>query len=56
MQNGNPGFMANIFNGNRMVMDNILYSLLDFYVMVEKPVLHPNFMINSTVVIIYLSF
>lgn len=36
MQNGNPGFMANIFNGNRMVMDNILYSLLDFYVMVEK--------------------
>lgn len=36
MQNGGPGFMANIFNGNRLVMDNILYSLLDFYVMVEK--------------------
>ncbi|EMG49149.1 UFD2 E4 ubiquitin-protein ligase UFD2 [Candida maltosa Xu316] len=36
MANGAPGFVSNIFNGNKLVMDNILYSLLDFYVMVEK--------------------
>lgn len=36
MQNGSPGFISNIFNGNQLVMDNLLYSLLDFYVMVEK--------------------
>lgn len=36
MTNGNPGFISNIFNSNQLVMDNILYSLLDFYVMVEK--------------------
>ena len=36
MQNGAPGFISNIFNGNQLVMDNLLYSLLDFYVMVEK--------------------
>ncbi|CCE78652.1 Piso0_000678 [Millerozyma farinosa CBS 7064] len=33
---GGPGFMTPIFNTNKLVVDNILYSLLDFYVMVEK--------------------
>lgn len=36
MMNGEPGFISNIFNTNQLVIDNILYSLLDFYVMVEK--------------------
>ncbi|KAK6463078.1 putative uniquitin chain assembly factor [Scheffersomyces coipomensis] len=36
MQNGEPGFISPIFNGNKLVINNILYSLLDFYVMVEK--------------------
>ena len=36
MTNGEPGFIASIFNSNQLVIDNILYSLLDFYVMVEK--------------------
>ncbi|KAK6205368.1 ubiquitin elongating factor core-domain-containing protein [Scheffersomyces amazonensis] len=36
MQNGEAGFMSQIFNSNKLVIDNILYSLLDFYVMVEK--------------------
>lgn len=36
MLNGAPGFMSSIFNTNELVKDNILYSLLDFYVMVEK--------------------
>ncbi|CAI5758568.1 unnamed protein product [Candida verbasci] len=36
LQNGSPGFMANIFTENKLVRENILYSLLDFYVMVEK--------------------
>jgi ubiquitin conjugation factor E4 B len=30
------GFMAPVFQSNKFVLDNILYSLLDFYVMVEK--------------------
>ena len=34
--NGSPGFLLKIFNTNKLVVDNILYSLLDFYVMVEK--------------------
>lgn len=36
MRNGNPGYMANIFSTNKMVLDNLLYSLLDIYVMIEK--------------------
>lgn len=36
MMNGEPGFISSIFNSNQLVIDNILYSLLDFYVMVEK--------------------
>lgn len=31
-----PGFFVDIFNENQLVRNNILYSLLDFYVMVEK--------------------
>lgn len=31
-----PGFFVDIINGNQLVRENILYSLLDFYVMVEK--------------------
>ena len=30
------GFMAPVFQSNKFVLENILYSLLDFYVMVEK--------------------
>lgn len=36
MSNNDPGFLDVIYNSNQLVMDNILYSLLDFYVMVEK--------------------
>lgn len=36
MMDGSPGFMSQIFNTNDLVRRNILYSLLDFYVMVEK--------------------
>lgn len=36
MTNGAPGFLSEIFSGNEMVKQNILYSLLDLYVMVEK--------------------
>ncbi|EGV62419.1 Ubiquitin conjugation factor E4 [Yamadazyma tenuis] len=36
MQDGSPGFLADIFISNVLVRDNILYSLLDLYVMVEK--------------------
>lgn len=36
MMDGSPGFMSPIFNTNELVRGNILYSLLDFYVMVEK--------------------
>lgn len=36
MNNGDPGFLSQIFIGNEMVKNNILYSLLDLYVMVEK--------------------
>ncbi|KAI5952552.1 ufd2 [Candida jiufengensis] len=35
-QDGSPGFLIPIFDKNKLVMKNILYSLLDFYVMVEK--------------------
>lgn len=31
-----PGFFVDIFNENKLVKENLLYSLLDFYVMVEK--------------------
>lgn len=36
LTNGDPGFMAEIFNNNEIVKNNILYSLLDIYVMIEK--------------------
>ena len=36
MNNGTPGFFMDVFNGNPLVRNNLLYSLLDFYVMVEK--------------------
>ncbi|SCU92656.1 LAMI_0E11452g1_1 [Lachancea mirantina] len=31
-----PGFMMKIFENNELVRDNLLYALLDFYVIVEK--------------------
>lgn len=34
--NNGPGFMSSIFNSNPLVLDNILYSLLNNYVTVEK--------------------
>lgn len=36
LTNGDPGIMISIFHSNQLVVNNILYSLLDFYVMVEK--------------------
>lgn len=36
MSNGAPGFLSQIFSSNEGVKNNILYSLLDLYVMVEK--------------------
>ncbi|EGW31418.1 uncharacterized protein SPAPADRAFT_51435 [Spathaspora passalidarum NRRL Y-27907] len=37
IENANrDGFMISVFNNNKLIIDNILYSLLDFYVMVEK--------------------
>lgn len=33
---GSPGFVSNIYMSNDLVKQNVLYSLLDFYVMVEK--------------------
>lgn len=36
LTNGAPGFMSEIFSSNELVRDNILYSLLDIYVMIEK--------------------
>lgn len=33
---GGPGFMSNIFEANTLVKNNLLYSLLDIYVMIEK--------------------
>lgn len=36
MADGRPGFFAHIFNSNELVMNNLLYALLDIYVMVEK--------------------
>lgn len=35
LSNNDPGFMAAVFQ-SKFVLENILYSLLDFYVMVEK--------------------
>ncbi|KAI5960985.1 ufd2 [Candida pseudojiufengensis] len=35
-QDGSSGFMISIFDKNKLVMKNLLYSLLDFYVMVER--------------------
>lgn len=36
MQNGSPGFLDDTFHSNTLVKENLLYSLLDLYVMVEK--------------------
>lgn len=36
LTNGDSGFMTRIFNSNKLVEENLLYSLLDIYVMVEK--------------------
>lgn len=36
LMDGSPGFISNIYSSNELVKNNILYSLLDFYVMVEK--------------------
>ncbi|RLV89341.1 E4 ubiquitin-protein ligase UFD2 [Spathaspora sp. JA1] len=36
MNQTTDGFMISVFNNNKLIIDNILYSLLDFYVMVEK--------------------
>ncbi|CUM67672.1 uncharacterized protein PRCAT00005374001 [Priceomyces carsonii] len=36
MSDGSPGFMSPIFNTNKLVIDNILYSLLNIYVVLEK--------------------
>ncbi|KAG2731032.1 hypothetical protein G9P44_006181 [Scheffersomyces stipitis] len=40
---GDRGFITPILSENKLVMDNILYSLLDFYVMVEKTGAHTQF-------------
>ncbi|KAI3404279.2 ufd2 [Candida oxycetoniae] len=34
--NGQEGFSASIFRSDELILSNLLYSLLDFYVMVEK--------------------
>lgn len=36
LRTGGPGYMANLFNTNKLISDNLLYSLLDIYVMIEK--------------------
>ncbi|GME72467.1 unnamed protein product [Ambrosiozyma monospora] len=36
LQNGRDGYMMDIFNNNTKVKKNLMISLLDFYVMVEK--------------------
>lgn len=36
MINGSEGFIASILSSNKLVVDNILYALLDIYVMIEK--------------------
>lgn len=36
MRHGSPGFMSNIFETNALIKNNLLYSLLDIYVMIEK--------------------
>ncbi|CDO95577.1 unnamed protein product [Kluyveromyces dobzhanskii CBS 2104] len=36
MSDNSPGFMMDIFENNPIVMKNLLYGLLDFYVIVEK--------------------
>lgn len=36
MRNGSPGYMAQLFSSNKLLLDNLLYSLLDIYVMIEK--------------------
>lgn len=36
MGRGNPGYMSNIFETNKLVKENLLYSLLDIYVTIEK--------------------
>ncbi|OBA24255.1 hypothetical protein METBIDRAFT_77088 [Metschnikowia bicuspidata var. bicuspidata NRRL YB-4993] len=35
-QFGEPGYLSNLFYNNTVVKDNILYSLLDIYVIIEK--------------------
>ncbi|VEU23843.1 DEKNAAC104900 [Brettanomyces naardenensis] len=36
LQNGRNGYMVEVFNNNSIVKKNLMVSLLDFYVMVEK--------------------
>ncbi|ODV60292.1 ubiquitin-ubiquitin ligase UFD2 ASCRUDRAFT_76309 [Ascoidea rubescens DSM 1968] len=36
MQNGHPGIMFDVFITDPLIIDNLLYALLDFYVVVEK--------------------
>lgn len=36
MSDNSPGFLSEIFHSNDLVKQNILYSLLDLYVMIEK--------------------
>lgn len=36
MSDDSPGFMMDIFQNNELVLKNLLYGLLDFYVIVEK--------------------
>lgn len=36
MRHGSPGYLADIYETNALVKDNLLYSLLDIYVMIEK--------------------
>lgn len=36
LADGSPGFITHIFSSDKLVMHNILYALLNFYVMVEK--------------------
>lgn len=36
MRDDSPGFMMDVFESNELISKNLLYSLLDFYVIVEK--------------------
>lgn len=35
-QYGQPGYLANVFGTNQLIQNNLLYSLLDIYVTIEK--------------------